>query len=66
MTFAERMQSERIERGMSIRAAATEIGTSPATLSRVENGRLPDVKTFAAMIAWAGINPNWALMVVQD
>ena len=29
-----------------IRAAAAEIGISPATLSRVERGNLPDLETF--------------------
>jgi len=32
-----------------IRAVAEEIGISPATLSRVERGKLPDLDTFGKM-----------------
>jgi transcriptional regulator with XRE-family HTH domain len=38
-----------------IRAAAQEIGISPATLSRVENGHLPDLENFQKICRWLGI-----------
>ena len=41
-----------------IRAAAVEIGISPATLSRVENGHLPDLENFRLICKWLGIDPN--------
>lgn len=45
-------------RGTSgIRAAAAEIGISPATLSRIENGHVPDLATFAAVCRWLGEDP---------
>jgi transcriptional regulator with XRE-family HTH domain len=40
-----------------IRAAAAEAGVSPATLSRVENGNLPDLATFAKICRWLDVDP---------
>lgn len=40
-----------------IRAAASEIGVSPATLSRIENGNVPDLVTFAAICRWLEEDP---------
>ncbi len=42
---------------MGIRAAAHEIGTSPATLSRIERGHLPDSRTLGKVCAWLNIDP---------
>jgi transcriptional regulator with XRE-family HTH domain len=41
-----------------IRAAATDVGTSPATLSRVENGHMPDLETFAKICRWLEVDPR--------
>ena len=43
--------------GVGIRAVAKEIGVSPATLSRVERGFLPDLETFSKICEWVGVNP---------
>lgn len=40
-----------------VRAAAAEVGISPATLSRVENGKQPDLETFEKLCRWLGISP---------
>ena len=42
---------------VGIRAAAREIGLSPATLSRVENGRLPDIENFRRICKWLELDP---------
>lgn len=42
---------------LGVRAAAKEIGVSPATLSRIENGHVPDLVTFAAICKWLGEEP---------
>jgi len=42
---------------MGVRAAAGEIGISAATLSRIENGRVPDLDTLKKVCAWVGIDP---------
>lgn len=39
---------------MGVRAAAREIGISPTTLSRIENGHVPDIGTLDKVCAWIG------------
>ncbi len=41
-----------------IRAAAQDVGISPATLSRVENGNMPDLETFAKICRWLQRDPR--------
>ena len=41
-----------------IRATAKEIGIGPSTLSRVENGHLPDLENFRKICVWLGITPT--------
>ena len=43
--------------GLGIREVAQQIGVSPATLTRIEGGRLPDLLTFRKICAWLRINP---------
>ena len=43
---------------LGVRAAAKDIGISPATLSRVENGNVPDLATFAAICRWLEEDPS--------
>jgi len=47
------------------RQAALEIDISAATLSRVEAGKQPDLKSFAKICAWLGINPGEFLGYVE-
>ena len=42
-------------------AAAKEIGISSSTLSRVENGFLPDLSNFKLICRWLDIDPNQLL-----
>ena len=42
---------------VGIRTTAREIGLSPATLSRVENGQLPDLENFRKICRWLEIDP---------
>ncbi len=39
-----------------IREVAHEIGISPATLTRIEAGRLPDILTFRKIAEWLNVN----------
>lgn len=41
-----------------LREVAKEIGISPATLMRVESGRIPDVTTFGKICHWLGVGPG--------
>ena len=49
--------------GRGIREVAKDIGISPATLTRVEAGRLPDLATFQKICTWLKINPAQLLDV---
>lgn len=51
--------------GMGIRTAAKEIGISPATLSRIETGKQPDLKSFRLICEWLNIDPSLALGVTS-
>ena len=42
---------------VGIRATAREIGLSPATLSRVENGHMPDLANFTKICRWLEVDP---------
>lgn len=42
---------------VGIRATAREIDISPATLSRVENGQLPDLVNFTKICHWLEVDP---------
>jgi transcriptional regulator with XRE-family HTH domain len=47
------------KRGTSgVRAAAAEVGISPATFSRIENGHMPDLETFAKICEWLDEDPR--------
>ena len=58
-SLAERLSQLVVEkRGkVGIRATARQIGLSPATLSRVENGRLPDLDNFTRICRWLDVDP---------
>lgn len=43
--------------GRGVRDAAKEIGISPATLSRIENGKQPDLATFEKLCQWLEMSP---------
>lgn len=42
--------------GRGLREVAKEMGISPATLSRIETGRQPDLETFSKVCRWLGID----------
>lgn len=41
-----------------VRASAVEADISPATLSRIENGHMPDLATFAKICRWLERDPR--------
>jgi transcriptional regulator with XRE-family HTH domain len=49
-----------------VRAAAAEVGISSATLSRVENGHMPDLGTFAKICKWLDKDPREFLGIEQS
>jgi transcriptional regulator with XRE-family HTH domain len=64
-THGKRMKIEDVARllakkrgSMGLRAAAGEIGISPTTLSRIENGHVPDVATLNKICIWLEEDPS--------
>lgn len=47
-----------IQLDLNLDEVAKLTGTSKATLSRIENGRIPDMQTFANIVGWLGTKPN--------
>jgi transcriptional regulator with XRE-family HTH domain len=41
-----------------LRDTAHKIGISPATLMRVESGRIPDIEIFGRICHWLGVDPG--------
>ena len=58
----------RTKRGKKgLRQVAAEIeGVSPSTLSRVENGKTPDMDTFLKLCDWLEIAPNVLIKSTQE
>jgi transcriptional regulator with XRE-family HTH domain len=61
--FGRRAKEARGDRG--IRTVADEIGVSPATLSRVERGLMPDLETFGKICRWLKVDPAAILGVTE-
>ena len=53
------VRERRGDRG--IREIAAEVGVSAATLSRIENGKLPDLDTFGKLCRWLDVDPRTIL-----
>lgn len=60
-TLGRKLRVRRGERG--IREVAGEINVSPATLSRIERGYLPDLDTFGKICKWLRVDPGEVLDV---
>jgi len=54
--FGRLLAAKRAKRG--VRAVAAEAGVSSATYSRVENGHMPDLDTFAKLCGWLDKDPS--------
>jgi len=54
--FYEALDGERQSRGVNWKEVATQAGVSQSTLTRLGQGRRPDVDSFARLIAWAGLD----------
>ncbi len=55
-TLGALVRKKRGER--KLRETAREIGIGPATLMRVESGRIPDIETFGRICKWLQIDPG--------
>jgi transcriptional regulator with XRE-family HTH domain len=61
LRFSKLLSEKRGEKG--VREFARELGISPATLSRIERGKLPDLETFAKLCGALKIDPAEMLEV---
>jgi transcriptional regulator with XRE-family HTH domain len=59
LRLSELAELVREKRGISgVRAAAAEVEISAATFSRIENGHMPDLETFAKICKWLEVDPT--------
>jgi transcriptional regulator with XRE-family HTH domain len=56
--FFAALDAARRARDVTWRQIARETNVSPSTLTRVGQGKRPDVDSFAALASWAGLNPE--------
>ena len=55
--FSEIVKSKRGKKGL--RQLASEIGISASTLSRVEQGNLPDIDTYLKLCEWLEVSSDY-------
>jgi len=56
--FYASLDSERQARRITWKKVALESGVSASTLTRISQGRRPDVDSMAALLAWSGLNAD--------
>lgn len=55
--FGKAIKKKRIiDLDIDLRQAAKKTGLSAPTISRIENGGIPDINTFAILCYWANLN----------
>lgn len=55
--FYAALDAVRESRGLTWKAVAQESGVSASTLTRVGQGRRPDLDSFSTLVAWADLRP---------
>jgi transcriptional regulator with XRE-family HTH domain len=56
--LAPLLAQRRSELGLSLREVSAQCGVPVATLSRVEQGRTPDLANFRRIVEWLGLPPE--------
>ncbi len=56
--FYEAIEATRQGRSLTWRQVAVQAGVSASTLTRMSQGKRPDVDSLAALAAWAGLDPK--------
>lgn len=64
-TLGIQLARRRAELQLSVRDAAALAGVPPATFSRVEQGRTPDLATFRKLVAFIGVSPDTFFTTVE-
>ena len=63
--LAAMIRNKRGKRGLREVSSSIE-NVSPSTLSRVENGKMPDMETFLALCSWLEVSPNTLIKSQED
>lgn len=56
--FFSALDAQRIARKLNWKEVAAESGVSASTLTRMGQGRRPDVESLAALVSWSGLAVN--------
>lgn len=56
--FFRALDAVRIARSQNWKQVAIDSGVSPSTLTRLAQGKRPDVDSLAALVGWAGLDAN--------
>ena len=56
--FYRALDAERLARGKNWKGVADESGVSASTLTRLAQGKRPDVDSMAALLGWAGLSAD--------
>ena len=56
--FYHVLDAERSQRGLTWKDVAAQTGVSASTLTRLGQGRRPDVDSFARLVAWGGFTAD--------
>lgn len=54
--FYQAMDAERVSRHLNWKQVAEQSGVSASTLTRLAQGRRPDVDSMSALISWSGLD----------
>lgn len=54
--FHAALDSQRVAKGLAWKEVAEQAGVSPSTLTRMAQGRRPDVDGLALLLAWSGLD----------
>ena len=54
--FHAALDSQRVSRGLTWKEVAAESGVGASTLTRISQGRRPDVDGLALLLAWSGLD----------
>lgn len=54
-----------IDKNISLRDLASSTGISAATLSRIENAKMPDVETFAKLCVYLQVDPRIYFNIIK-
>lgn len=65
-TLVAALNAQREARSISWRKLANEAGVNPSSLTRMQQGKLPDVNTFAALTHWLSLPAEQFILTSGD